>query len=116
MNDDISDNNKNNNKSDKTKSNIKHKYLVEIVGTFILVYAIASAATVYSDSGQLGVIGIGLVHALALTAIIYAIGYRSGAQKLFCWLRTGITANIINKLIKTPKVKTRDLCMSFLND
>jgi len=81
MNDDISKNISNdNNKSDKSKSNIKHKYLVEIVGTFILVYAIASAATVYSDSGQLGVIGIGLVHALALTAIIYAIGYRSGAQ------------------------------------
>ena len=35
----------------------KYNYLVEIVGTFILVYAIASAATVYSDSGQLGVIG-----------------------------------------------------------
>ena len=58
----------------------KYNYLVEIVGTFILVYAIASAATVYSESGQLGVIGIGLVHALALTAIVYAIGYRSGAQ------------------------------------
>jgi len=57
-----------------------HQYLVEIVGTFILVYAIASAATVYSDSGQLGVIGIGLVHTLVLTAIIYAIGYRSGAH------------------------------------
>ncbi len=77
MNDLISDNN---NKSDQTKSNVKHKYLVEIVGTFILVYAIASAATIYSHSGQLGLIGIGLVHALALTAIIYAIGYRSGAQ------------------------------------
>ena len=76
MNDDISDGNK----SDKTKSNVKHKYWVEIVGTFILVYAIASAATVYSDSGQLGVIGIGLVHALVLTAIIYAIGYRSVGQ------------------------------------
>ena len=59
---------------------LKSKFLVEIVGTFILVYAIASAATVYSGSGQLGVIGIGLVHALVLTAIIYAIGYRSGAQ------------------------------------
>ena len=34
----------------------------------------------YSDSGRLGVIGIGLVHALALTAIVYAIGYRSGSQ------------------------------------
>ena len=77
MNDDKLDNN---NKNDKTKSHVKHKYLVEIVGTFILVYAIASAATIYHDSGQMGVIGIGLVHALVLTAIIYAIGYRSGAQ------------------------------------
>ena len=59
---------------------LKFKFLVEIVGTFILVYAICSAGTVYADRGQLGIIGIGLVHALALTAIIYAIGYRSGAQ------------------------------------
>jgi MIP family channel proteins len=66
----------------------KNKYLVEIVGTFILVYAICSAATVYSTKvpqgiaglGQLGMIGVGLVHALVLTAIVYAIGYRSGAQ------------------------------------
>ena len=78
MNDNIPD--KNNNEIDKTKSYVKHKFLVEIVGTFILVYAIAPAATVYSDSWQLGVIGIVLVHALVLTAIIYAIGYRSGAQ------------------------------------
>ena len=58
----------------------RNKYLVEIVGTFMLVYAICSAATVYQHSGQLGVIGIGLVHAFVLTAIVYAIGYRSGAQ------------------------------------
>jgi MIP family channel proteins len=64
----------------KFQPSLRNKFLVEIVGTFILVYAIASAATVYSGSGQLGVIGIGLVHALALTAIVYAIGYRSGAQ------------------------------------
>lgn len=59
---------------------LRFKFLVEVVGTFILVYAICSAGTVYADRGQLGIIGIGLVHALALTAIIYAIGYRSGAQ------------------------------------
>jgi MIP family channel proteins len=64
----------------KFQPSLRNKFLVEIVGTFILVYAIASAATVYSDGGQLGVIGIGLVHALVLTAIVYAIGYRSGAQ------------------------------------
>lgn len=61
-------------------TSLRNKFLIEILGTFILVYAIASAATVYSGSGQLGVIGIGLVHALVLTAIVYAIGYRSGAQ------------------------------------
>ena len=67
----------------------KSNYLLEIVGTFILVYAICSAATVYSGTnkllgivglGQLGMIGIGLVHAFALIAIVYAIAYRSGAQ------------------------------------
>ena len=67
----------------------KSIYLIEIVGTFILVYAICSAATVYSGTnkllgivglGQLGMIGIGLVHAFALIAIVYAIAYRSGAQ------------------------------------
>ena len=59
---------------------LRFKFLVEVVGTFILVYAICSAGTVYADRGQLGIIGIGLVHALVLTAIVYAIGYRSGAQ------------------------------------
>ena len=59
---------------------LRNKFLVEIVGTFILVYAITSVATVYSGSGQLGVIAIGLVHAFVLTAIVYAIGYRSGAH------------------------------------
>ncbi len=58
----------------------KKNYLIELVGTFILVYAIISAATVYSKSGQLGVIGIGLVHAFVLTAIVFAIGYKSGAH------------------------------------
>ena len=66
--------------SKESTSSYRSKYLVEIVGTFILVYAICSAATVYHNTGQLGIIGIALVHALVLTAIIYAIGYRSGAQ------------------------------------
>jgi MIP family channel proteins len=58
----------------------KSNYLVEVVGTFILVYAIVSAATTYRDSGTLGVIGIGLVHAFVLAAIVYAIAYKSGAH------------------------------------
>jgi MIP family channel proteins len=82
------------NKEEKGIKNhsLRIKFLVEIVGTFILVYAICSAATVYAVTsqlgtqlgvvglGQLGVIGIGLVHALVLTAIVYAIAYRTGAQ------------------------------------
>lgn len=40
---------------------LRNKFLIEIVGTFILVYAITSAATVYSSSGQLGVIGLVLL-------------------------------------------------------
>ena len=78
------------NKEEKGIKNhsLRIKFLVEIVGTFILVYAICSAATVYAVTshigtqfgvvglGQLGVIGIGLVHALVLTAIVYAIAYR----------------------------------------
>ena len=58
----------------------KKNYIIELIGTFVLVYAITSAATVYSKSGQLGVIGIGLVHAFVLTAIVFAIGYKSGAH------------------------------------
>jgi aquaporin Z len=76
----------------------KNNYLVEIVGTFFLVYAIASAATVYSKSGQLGVIGIGLVHALALTAIVYSIGYRSGAQ-----VNPAVTIGLLVSGKLTPK-------------
>ena len=38
MNNDDQSNNISHNDSNKSNSNIKHKYLVEIVGTFILVY------------------------------------------------------------------------------
>ncbi|MFZ0204081.1 MAG: aquaporin, partial [Nitrososphaeraceae archaeon] len=67
----------------------KSRYLFEIVGTFIFVYAICSAATVYSGPNKLlgivglpplAMVGLGLVHAFVLTALVYAIGYRSGAQ------------------------------------
>lgn len=67
----------------------KSRYLFEIVGTFIFVFAICSAATVYSGSNKLvGIVGLGqlamavlgLVHAFVLTALVYAINARSGAQ------------------------------------
>ncbi|HEY7571179.1 MAG TPA: aquaporin [Nitrososphaeraceae archaeon] len=67
----------------------KTRYLFEIVGTFIFVFAICSAATVYSGSNKLvGIVGLGqlamavlgLVHAFVLAALVYAINARSGAQ------------------------------------
>ena len=67
----------------------KSRYLFEIVGTFIFVYAICSAATVYSGPNKLlgivglpplAMVGLGLVHAFVLTALVYAINARSGAQ------------------------------------
>jgi MIP family channel proteins len=67
----------------------KSRYLFEIVGTFLFVFAICSAATVYSGSNKLvGIVGLGqlamavlgLVHAFVLTALVYAINARSGAQ------------------------------------
>jgi aquaporin Z len=67
----------------------KSRFLFEIVGTFIFVFAICSAATVYSRSnklvgilglGQLAMAVLGLVHAFVLTALVYAINARSGAQ------------------------------------
>jgi glycerol uptake facilitator-like aquaporin len=56
-----------------------NKYLAEVVGTFILVYAAASSATVYSKSGQLGVIGIGLVRAFP---ILQSAGHKVIAVQL----------------------------------
>jgi MIP family channel proteins len=67
----------------------KSRYLFEIVGTFIFVFAICSAATVYSGPNKLvGIVGLGqlamallgLVHAFVLAALVYAINARSGAQ------------------------------------
>src|SRR3712207_3252211 len=43
-------------KENSSNHSLKAIFLVEMVGTFILVYAIASAATFYSDSGELGAI------------------------------------------------------------
>ncbi len=80
--------------------NISRKnYVIELVGTFILVYAIVAAATVYGKSGQLGVIGIGLVHAFVLTAIVYAIGYKSGAH---------VNPAVTIAFLVTKRMKIRD--------
>lgn len=57
-------------------------YLVEFVGTFILVFAICMAAVANSRGGIGGTdwVTIGLVHAFALAAIVAAFGGTSGAH------------------------------------
>ena len=42
--------------------------------------------------------GIGLVHALVLTAIIYAIGYRSGAQ-----VNPAVTIGLLVAILEAKK-------------
>ena len=84
------------------------KYLVEIVGTFILVYAVCSAATVYSGPNKLvgivgldklSMIGIGLVAAFVIIAVTYATAYRSGAQ---------INPAVTIALLVTRKIRAKE--------
>lgn len=89
----------------------KIKYLVEIVGTFILVYAICSAATVYSGPSKLvgmvgldkvSTIGIGLLAAFVIIAITYATAYRSGAQ---------INPAVTISLLVTGKIRAKEAAL-----
>jgi MIP family channel proteins len=86
----------------------KIKYLVEIVGTFILVYAVCSAATVYAGPNKLdgmvgldkhSTIGIGLLVAFVVIAITYATAYRSGAQ---------INPAVTIALLVTGKIRAKE--------
>ena len=89
----------------------KVKYLVEIVGTFILVYACCSAGTVYSGPNnlegivgldRLSMIGIGLVAAFVVIAITYATAYRSGAV---------INPAVTIGLLVTGKMRAKDAAL-----
>lgn len=58
-----------------------NKYLAEAFGTFLFVLAVAGSILANNQTGgSLGVVGIALVHAFALTAIIYSIGHISGGH------------------------------------
>ena len=58
-----------------------NKYLVEGIGTFIFVIMAAGSVLANAQTnGQLGLVGVALAHALALTAVIYAVGHISGAH------------------------------------
>lgn len=57
-------------------------YVVEFVGTFILVFAICMVAVAQSEAGlgATGWVAIGLTHAFALAAIVAAFGGTSGGH------------------------------------
>ena len=89
----------------------KIKYLVEIVGTFILVYAVCTAATVYSGPkivegivglDKISTIGVGMVAAFVVIAITYATAYRSGAQ---------INPAVTIALLVTRKIRAKEAAL-----
>ena len=89
----------------------KIKYLVEIVGTFILVYAVCTAATVYSGPkivegvvglDKLSTIGMGILSAFVIIAITYATAYRSGAI---------INPAVTVALLVTNKIRAKDAAL-----
>lgn len=57
-------------------------FVAEIVGTFLLVFAICGFVSVFTgfSDGGMDIVGLALVHALALMVIVYAIGGASGAH------------------------------------
>lgn len=57
-------------------------FVAEIVGTFLLVFAICGFVSVFTGAagGGMDIVGLALVHALALMVIVYAIGGASGAH------------------------------------
>jgi len=57
-----------------------NKYLAELTGTFVLVFAGTGAIVVNDTLGSVSHVGIALTFGLVVTAMIYAIGEISGAH------------------------------------
>lgn len=85
------------------------KYIAEFFGSFTLVFVAAGAVcTDYylkKNGGQgLGILGISLAFGLAMTSVIYAIGYISGAHinpavTISCWITKRMNPNTAIKYI-----------------
>ena len=82
--------------------------LVEIVGAFILVYAVCTATTVYHGPNilvgmvgldKLSTIGVGLVATFVVISLTYATAYRSGAQ---------INPAVTIALLATRKIRPKE--------
>lgn len=57
-----------------------NKYLAEGFGTFIFVLVAAGSLLAQEQTGMLGIVGIALAHAFALSAVIYSAWHISGAH------------------------------------
>jgi aquaporin Z len=65
-------------------------YAAEVVGTFLLVFAICGAVSASTQGGlALDVVGLGFVHAIALAVGIYTLGGTSGGH-----FNPGVTAGL----------------------
>ncbi len=56
------------------------RYLAELVGTYILVFAGCGAIVVETLTGAMGHVGIALVFGFIVSAVIYTFGHVSGAH------------------------------------